>query len=202
MKTRSQTIESLKKEIEDQKKQLHIQKIQIRKLQNVLFIQTATERELDALRDLINWLIFDDFKGCKNITSLNLILKSQYKDPNFYYYENVPSIERHISTKIEEKKMSPYRVYVGIYNTRPSDKPWIEGERATDSEYQYLICWLNDNLDGLYNLFVKQKSYLYLSLEKKRKAKFKIMYDLLEIEIKEGRLSPIRYEINYSNLLH
>ena len=202
MKTRSQTIESLKKEIEDQKKQLHAQKIQITKLQNVLFIQTATERELDALRDLVNWLIFDDLKDCKNITSLNLILKSHYKDPNFYYNVNVPSIERHISTKIEEKKMSHYRVYVGIYNTRPLDKPWIEGEWATDCEYQYLICWLNENLDGLYNLFVKQKSYLYLSLEKKRKEKFKIMYDLLEKEIKEGRLSPIRYERNYSNLLH
>ena len=41
--------------------------LSVTKLQNVLFIQTATERELDALRDLVNWLIFDDLKGCKNI---------------------------------------------------------------------------------------------------------------------------------------
>ena len=208
VETRSVTIKKLEEELQKQKSATKILEKQIKKLQNINFFSCATEHEIEAIRDLTNWLIEKNDNGDMNIVTLrDSILQKKYVDPNFTpsFYDDAPSIGDYLMDAIGKRKMTPYRVWIALYSHRPEEDFCRAGDIATELEYGYLVTWLNENLEELYNLLVKSK-YVFTELEEyKDRHKgftYRAMYKLIKQEIMNGRLTPLRYDRNYSRLLH
>jgi hypothetical protein len=204
VQTRSQTMESLRSKVKEQEITIKQQKIiikNLKKVQDVLFFQTATEDELNAFRDLVSWLICDssNIHCFTNIRSLEYyILNVEYKDQGGYI--NPPSIKPFLMDRINTKCITPFKVWVGLYGSRSISESWKSLDLATNSEYQYLISWLDENIEELYRFCSNYSSY-YVNWKSKQN-NYDRMYELLKTEIVKGKLTPIRYNYNHSNLLN
>ena len=188
VQTRAQTLNLLQKKVEENDKLLQA-------LKDVLFFQTANGRELEAFQDLVNWL-------ADNHLELEKLIKDNFSHlPGFHFKDSkdFPSIEPYLMKAIDDETISDYRVYVVLYNFRPS--PSKQGDLATKSEYGYLINWIDKNIFQLLNLnnetirlnFSLRQSYSYD--ERINMIKF-----WLENKIKTGRISAFRYDYNPSNI--
>lgn len=188
VQTRAQTLNLLQKKVAENDKLLQA-------LKDVLFFQTANGRELEAFQDLVNWLADNHFE-------LEKLIKNNYSHlPGFHFKDstNFPSIEPYLMKAIDDETISDYRVFVVLYNFRPS--PNKQGDMATKSEYGYLINWIDKNIFQLLNLnnetirlnFSLRQSYSYD--ERINMIKF-----WLENKIKTGRISAFRYDYNPSNI--
>jgi hypothetical protein len=188
VQTRAQTLNLLQKKVAENDKLLQA-------LKDVLFFQTANGRELEAFQDLVNWL-------ADNHLELEKLIKDNFsQEPGFHFKDstNFPSLEPYLMKAIDDETISDYRVFVVLYNFRPT--PSKQGDMASKSEYGYLIKWLNKNIFQLLNLnnetmrlnFSLRQSYSYD--ERINMIKF-----WLENKIKTGRISAFRYDYNPSNI--